>query len=510
MTNRLRLKSAETFETLLGENWSLKMPTAKRSTVEPYWTSECGRAVVYVGDNRDVLPHLEPKQFHAVVTDPPYGLEFMNKQWDAPWKANGKIEVCDENTDKSHPFRDGTNRIVYGLSDPQGYQAWFLTCAEAMLRVAKPGAHLLSFGGTRMWHRMACAIEDAGWNIRDMILYLYGSGFPKGVNVSKTIDKELRAERSKTRTEWTPECNKFMSGLGVDRPWKDKAKRVGYHEHDGNEPVTEQAQQWDGWNTALKPALEPVILARKPFAGTVAQCVMENATGALNIDACRVGVEGGTTKHPTKGHRGIPGNVLCGSVDGALNGLAGVPNGKGRWPANLIHDGSDEVMDLFPTSSSSSAVSRLPLTPGDSNGEAHGDTDRTTLRGHDDSGSVARFFYTSKAGNDDRPHSKGSVVHPTVKPLDLMQYLVRLVCAPGGTVLDSFMGSGSTGCAAIAEGMRFVGIEQSQEYADIAVGRLKLALAGKPIEETPGEPKTYKQTTAQQTITPSIKKLRGL
>jgi DNA modification methylase len=463
------------------------MPTSKRTTeLKPYWQSPCGRATVYVGDCREVMAQMEPEQFHAVVTDPPYGLEFMGKQWDAPWKANGKVEVCDKGTDKSHPFRDGANRVEYGLSDPQGFQMWFNLCAAGMLRVVKPGAHLLSFGGTRMWHRMACAVEDAGWEIRDTVMWVYGSGFPKGVNVSKAIDKMLGAERGKTRTDgWTPTSNKFLQGLGTEnhRPWKDKAKEVGYHEHDSDEPVTDTARQWQGYSTALKPAVEPIILARKPFKGTVAGCVMENGTGALNINGCRVGTK---ARQSSTGGMGRKANPIYGQF--ARTDVEAVETSQGRWPANLIHDGSDEVLDLFPQSKSSSQVMPLPLTPGDSIGEHHGNRSKSTLRGHDDSGSAARFFYTAKADSDDRPHGKGATTHPTVKPLDLMQYLVRLVCAPGGIVLDPFMGSGSTGCAAILEGMRFVGIEQSKEYADLAVGRLKLALAERGAQDVPTAP----------------------
>ncbi len=463
-----------------------------QATPSPYWVSDCGRAVVYVGDCREVMARMESEQFHAVVTDPPYGLEFMGKDWDAPWKdgggstdarqrraaelsnpvkaqylrhgvtyggvgkrSRGHIGVTDEGTDVSHPFRDGTARTRYGLSDPQGYQAWFQTRAEQILRVAKPGAHLLSFGGTRMWHRMVCAIEDAGFDIRDTIMWVYGSGFPKGCNVSAQIDKLLD-------TNGTP--------VGVRR-----------------EPTTPEAKQWSGWNVALKPAYEPITLARKPLPGTVAQCVLEHGTGALNIDRCRVPVNG--CRQSLTGGMGRKSAPVYGYF--ARTQVDTIETTQGRWPANLIHDGSDEVVELFPKQAGGGADSNLTYTtdPGGI-GKVLGGKERSgaMVQTYDDSGSAARFFYTAKADDSDRPHGKGATSHPTVKPLDLMRYLVRLVCSPDGTVLDPFMGSGSTGCAALEEGMRFVGIEQSKEYADLAVGRLKLALTTRGGERSTPPP----------------------
>lgn len=321
------------------------------------------------------------------------------------------------------------------------------------------------------------------------------SGYPKGRDVSKAIDKELGAERGKQRTPMSKDGNVWMDKIGATRPWKEAAKEAGYHEHDDDNPVTEEAKRWQGWNTALKPAVEPIILARRGFSGTVAQCAMEHSTGALNVDACRVGTTGTdverTVQSKTSSGSGVYNfnNGEAGSE--SMNGGFTKTQKDGRWPANLIHDGSEEVVELFPESKSSSALMPLPRTPGDAIGSDHGNSDHEpTVRGYDDNGSVARLFYTTKADDDDRPHGKGKHVttHPTVKPLDLMQYLVRLVCVPGGMVLDPFMGSGSTGCAAVLEGMRFVGIEQSQEYADIAIGRLKLALAERRPEQTPSLP----------------------
>ncbi len=286
------------------------------------------------GDCIEVLRAMPDCSVDAVVTDPPYGLSFMGKRWDY---------------------------------DVPSVEVW----AEC-LRVLKPGGHLLAFAGTRTQHRMAVRIEDAGFEIRDMIAWVYGSGFPKSLNLKG---------------------------------------------------------DWQGWGTALKPALEPITVARKPLIGTVAENVLQHGTGAINVDGCRVGTDGGT-KH-NDGEKGTTKNCYG-------NGLFvefGKPViGLGRWPANFIHDGSEEVTDLL--------------------------------------GSAARFFYCAKASKRDRDEGNH---HPTVKPTDLMRYLCRLVTPPDGTVLDPFMGSGSTGKAAVLEGFRFIGIEREEEYCEIAKARIKHA-----------------------------------
>lgn len=439
----------------------------------PYWKSECGRAVVYVGDCREVMEHMDPGRFHAIVTDPPYGLEFMGKEWDAPWKASGSVDAQQRRAaelDDPVKAKYIRHQTTYGMSDPHGFQTWFMERAGMMLRVARPGAHILSFGGTRMWHRMACAIEDAGWQIRDTIMWVYGSGFPKGQDVSKGIDKELGFERTET------EIKKRSSVLGgLLHSNHMGSGGYGYSQEWGvSEPATAAARQWEGWNTQLKPALEPIVLARKPMPGNVAQCVMENGTGALNVDGCRVGTTGSVITRQIQSYSCSGSGVYqfnsgdAGST--SMNGGFSKTQKDGRYPPNLIHDGSDDVVGLLPDG-------------------------------------AARFYYTAKADSGDRPHGKGATVHPTVKPLDLMQYLVRLVCAPGGTVLDPFMGSGSTGCAAILEGMRFVGIEQSEEYADIAIGRIKLALMERSEDDTPDAPSPPVRREA--VAPPPPRKMRG-
>lgn len=290
--------------------------------------------------------------------------------------------------------------------------------AEVM-RVLKPGGHVVAFSGTRTYHRLACAVEDAGFEIRDMVAWLYGSGFPKSHDVSKGIDKAAGAVRET---------------VGVNEDWVRRKPNgpashtsVGFSkETDYNiyAPATDAARQWQGWGTALKPALEPIVLARKPLKGTVAANVQEFGTGAINVDGCRIGTEGGAKYEQNSQH--------VKSQPGAVSAYASSPKveGLGRWPANCIHDGSEEVVGAFP----------------------------------DTGGSAARFFYTAKADATERLGSK----HPTVKPTDLMAYLIRLVTPPGGTTLDPFAGSGSTGVAAVFSGFNAVLIEREPEYhADI-------------------------------------------
>ena len=362
------------------------MLVSNRLGLQPYWQSECGRAVVYVGDNIDIMSRMEPAQFHAVVTDPPYGLEFDVGQVKGDWDSCG---------------------------DGKGFQSWFDARATEMLRVAKPGAHLLSFGGTRMWHRMACGIEDAGWEMRDTMMWLYSSGYPKGRDVSKDIDKILGAKREVVGRVEMIDTTKIRPGFTGEA---HAGANVGSKRYvDLTVPATDAAKQWEGWNTTLKPAWEPIVVARKPFpVGSTAQNVLDYGCGGINVDACRVG------------------------------------ENDDLWPANLLTDGADEQL--------------------------------------------CRYFYCPKSNDGDRPHGEGSTAHPTVKPLELMRYLVRLVCARGSWILDPFSGSFSTGCAALIEGMNFVGIEQSVDYADIGVGRMKLALQSAPPPVELNIPK--KTTTA--------------
>jgi site-specific DNA-methyltransferase (adenine-specific) len=362
----------------------------------------------------------------AVVCDPPYELGFMGKSWDA-------------------------SGIAYDV------EVW-----RQAFRVLKPGGHLLAFSGSRTYHRMACAIEDAGFDIRDQIMWVYGSGFPKSLDVSKAIDKAAGAEREVVGVQTVPGAQlQRMSGGGGD---ENKWTGIKY-----GGPATDAARQWSGWGTALKPAHEPICMARKPLIGAVTANVLAHGTGAINVDGCRVG------------HRDAKPLLRNASVGYGRKGSQGVVTngGSGRWPANFIHDGSDEATVGL--------------------------------------GEAARFFYTPKAGREDReegcngleartgaeavgrvegaagtahPRSEAgggiSTVrnhHPTVKPTDLMRYLCRMVTPPGGTVLDPFTGSGSTGRGAVLEGFDFIGCELSPEYAEIARARIRgVAMPLFPVE----------------------------
>ena len=391
------------------------------------------------GDCLDVLRIMPADSIDAIVTDPPYGLAFMGKKWDY---------------------------------DVPSVEIW-VEC----LRVLKPGGHLLAFAGTRTQHRMAVRIEDAGFEIRDMIAWIYGSGFPKSLDVSKAIDKAAGAER-----EVVGRRNDGRYAYGFSEEAK-RAQGGTAHEYSAGwvgdptvitAPATDAARQWQGWGTALKPSLEPVTVARKPLIGTVAENVLAHGTGALNIDGCRV--EGmaqpfvnGTARHG--------GQFAGGGENSSVRGVW-EPSTAGRWPANLIHDGSEEVLAGF------------PLAPGQMAKASTSDTQRAgqntygaMTRGSNgqeprrDAGSAARFFYCAKASKSDRGEDNN---HPTVKPTDLMRYLCRLVTPSGGTVLDPFMGSGSTGKAAVLEGFRFIGIERDVAYIEIARARIARAPASQP------------------------------
>ena len=375
--------------------------------------------IIHHGDCREVMATLDAESVDAIVSDPPYGLSFMGKGWD------------------------------HGVP---GVEFW----TEA-LRVAKPGAHLLAFGGTRTYHRLACAIEDAGWEIRDCVMWVYGSGFPKSHDVSKAIDKAAGAEREVVG----PSRANVRSDLkyGGNDPSHNHG-RLGAVTHPPiTAPATDAARQWQGWGTALKPAWEPIIVARKPLVGTVAENVLTHGTGGINVDGCRVGTE---TLTYIAGETGGEGGK-CGARK-----RAEVPTTvTGRWPANLIHDGSEEVVGLFPANVKGGTWNR---TAGARHFNNDGEpTDYQTSGSDSSSGSAARFFYCAKASKADRG---GDNKHPTVKPTDLMRYLCRLVTPPGGVVLDPFTGSGSTGKAAALEGFRFIGIEREAEYVEIAKARI--------------------------------------
>lgn len=416
---------------------------------------------LYNGDCLEALRALPNDSIDSIVTDPPYGLEFMGKGWD---RAVPPAEIWAE-----------------------------------CLRVLKPGGHLLAFAGTRTQHRMATNIEDAGFEIRDLIAWVYGSGFPKSVNLSKMIDKRQGAEPvvigEYDRRSLYDGCNRTSE---ADTGESQCAGRAGTVVKTA--PATPAAQQWEGWGSALKPALEPVTVARKPFTGTLTDNVLQFGTGGLNIDGCRVGSDDALVRPSIKRDDN--------QVLGKGLGMGTQTEPGGRWPANLVHDGSPEVIKLFPAKAGAKANVTGDEPSNNCDGTVYNARDRIGFHRQLDTGSAARFFYCPKASKADRDYGLScSVVsaaemvnrkegsagmnnpragagrtsgamnfHPTVKPIALMQWLTRLVTPVGGVVLDPFMGSGTTGIAAIREGFHFKGCELSNDYFQIAKARLTTAL----------------------------------
>jgi len=394
----------------------------------------------------EFMQYLSDACVDAVITDPPYGLKFMGKKWDY---------------------------------DVPGVDAW-----RECFRILKPGGHLLSFFGTRTYHRGVVNIEDAGFEIRDQIGWLYGSGFPKSLDVSKAIDKAAGKKGKVVREKRTPDgklySNRTPNSSGNYNKECAHNTLSGKTRHNNfiTAPATEAARQWNGWGTALKPAHEPIVVARKPIEGTVAENVLKHGTGAMNIDGCRIefqpdenAYEAGIKRAESPRSNFKSGNFHTGNDWSKKKSI--VVSGmtpQGRWPANIIHDGSEEVLAGFPIANSARAS-------GNPNNPVHQDIpDQLMSWGgkretHDfrDKGSAARFFYCAKASKADRGEGND---HPTVKPTALMRYLCRLVTPPGGIILDPFAGSGSTGKAAILEGFSFICIDSDPHACEIARRRL--------------------------------------
>lgn len=419
-------------------------------------------------DCMDAMRSMADCTFDAVVTDPPYGLSFMGKEWDS-FGTDTRQPGDEHYWVPDNPF--GRASVRYGWNQDKAklalsnaaFQDRMTPIFSEVLRVSKPGAYLLCFGGTRTFHRMACAIEDAGWEIRDCIMWVYGSGFPKSMDVGKAIDKHLGAKR---------EVVGKRPDHVISKKWRETEGRSDLPTSmlDITVPASDEAKEWEGWGTCLKPAWEPIIVARKPLEGTVAHNVMEHGTGALNIDACRVPTDDGYANlDVTQG-----GDHFSIGSRKHTRGTKFVPSTDGRFPANLVHDGSEDVVMLFPQSDGQQGkVSGLePSRIGDNGIYGHYSAGVASIpRG--DSGSAARFFYCAKASAQDRGDGND---HPTVKPNELMRWLVRLVCRKDGIVLDPFCGSGSTGVACVNEGMSFVGIDQDEHYCGIARRRIEDAL----------------------------------
>jgi site-specific DNA-methyltransferase (adenine-specific) len=368
--------------------------------------------------------------------------------------------------------------------------------------VLKPGGHLLSFGGTRTYHRVAVAIEDAGFELRDSIAWLYGSGFPKSLDVSKAIDKAAGAEREKTESGST-NCPDFPNDC-QGHPNANGSLGGGVMRHaQPTAPATIEAQQWQGWGTALKPAFEPVIVARKPIEATVANNVLKWGTGGLNIDGSRIGTETISTHNAPKGS-------FAGGEQNRGSDTSSYKEHTGRWPANIILDPyTAELLDEQSGVLASGGGDKSNKQPKAIGSQVPANLNAGNFKA--EKGGASRFFYVAKASKRDRneglegmPLRKSDQrsdkaagiwaemeapkqnFHPTVKPTSLMEYLIKLVTPPNGTVLDPFTGSGSTGKAAILQGFDFIGIEMTEEYLPIIEGRLKHAeaIVAERIKET--------------------------
>ena len=404
-------------------------------TPEPYYSDET--VTVYAGECLDMLRGLMDGCVDAVVTDPPYGLEFMGKEWDAPWKASGVgrgARVAAERVTELTPrgmghSTSGGAYLAAGVDSVRvagkPFQDWCEEWARECLRVLKPGCHIVAFGGSRTWHRLQSGIEDAGFEIRDSIAWLYGSGFPKSLN------------------------------------------------------LTDENGQRTGWGTALKPAFEPIVVGRKPLIGTVAKNVLAHGTGAVNIDGCRVGSDSGRRRavFDDKSNNDVFGAGLGQTTEAEL--VAGL----GRWPTNVLLDESQaEALDARTGTLTSGvgAVKRVSASDaGGNRGPTFGAESRpagTRMVSYGDSGGASRFFptfhYEAKAPTVERPRNDDGTAHPTVKPLDLMRWLVRLVTPVGGLVCDPFLGSGTTAEACVIEGFRCVGSERDPQYLPLIVARL--------------------------------------
>jgi DNA modification methylase len=471
------------------------------------------------GDCREVMAGMPEASFDAVVTDPPYGLEFMGKEWDRlsndvvskSWDTKGRSMTGQPQRDPNspggrsgaviskhpNPRCDHYSRAINGRDTAKGFkvchcenpaprltnvyavkmQAWHEQWAREAYRVLKPGGHIVAFGGTRTFHRLTCAIEDAGFEIRDCLSWLYGSGFPKSLDVSKAIDKAAGAKREVVGYYESPEGT---------TGWEGQASRSIYsgpsqHENGAlrplTAPATDAARQWQGFGTALKPAWEPIILARKPLSEpNVAANVLRHGTGAINVDGCRIATDWDTdpTRRGWQGRHAPNGGMFVQGISADLS----LPNNLGRWPANVCLD--EESARLLDEQSgelhSQDPATRVNRSGSQSTTNTYGTYEARSTVMHGDTGGASRFFYTAKASTSERNERVKQIgernSHPTVKPVDLMRWLCRLITPPGGHILDPFVGSGTTLVAAMQEGFSATGIEASAEYVKLAQARI--------------------------------------
>jgi len=411
---------------------------------------------LYCGDSGKIIKELPDNHFDSIVCDPPYALVSIQKRFGA---LNSKAVKVPENGTGAYAR---ASKGFMGKNWDTGETAFAIEFWQECLRVLKPGGHVVAFGGTRTYHRLACAIEDAGFEIRDQLQWLYGSGFPKSHDVSKGIDNSFAAKREVVGRR------KKLQSYGANEVYGDGPDKGGIQLITA--PATDEAKEWEGWGTALKPANEPIVLARKPLSeSTVAANVLKWGTGALNIGASRVGTEvlpemrAGQAKLGTFEREDMV-----------------TPERVGRWPANVILDDSEEVRNSFPDTKSGRLLPTHNVKESE-NGSMSGKNyaGRVKFEFGGDSGSAARFFYQAKANKTDRAGSK----HPTVKPVDLMQWLIRLVTPKNSIVLDPFAGTGTTAEAAFREGVRSVLIEREIEYQADIRRRMGLVVANKQKSE---------------------------
>ena len=477
---------------------------------------------IFCGVNLDVVSSWPANCIDSLCTDPPYGLGFMGKEWDTYDKnqfgRKGLEGVNDLKVKKNF-------NILPRYKADSGFQQWFTGWAQAMLRITKPGGFLLCFGGTRTYHRLACAIEDAGWEIRDCMMWLYGSGFPKSHNISKAIDKAAGAKRKVIGTRPVPGYARSEVEHG-----KQNRNKLEF-EQTSDDAATPLAQLWQGYGTALKPAWEPIIVAMKPLDGTFAHNAEAHQVAGLNIDGGRIGIDSEKDKSQLR--------TMNRSKKDEENGWGMNQNSadkpqvvqpQGRWPANLILDEeSARLLDEQTGTKKSGfmAAGTKRQMSDNPNKNTYGKFNPDTVRNdtYGDSGGASRFFYCAKTSrrernmglddqsgkkvNDgretpiDNPYQRGETIrkntHPTVKPLALMKYLCTLLKMPSAdqVILDPFLGSGTTGIACKELGINFIGIEKEREYCEIAVKRIA-AVQGQEITLETTLPVTKNVETDEQ------------
>jgi len=409
--------------------------------------SELETNTIICADSLDYLDTLPANSIHACVTDPPYGLAFMGRDWDD--------------------------------FEPKEYQQWCEQWAKSVKRVLKPGGHLLAFSGNRTHHRLFTGVEDAGFEIRDTLTWHYGSGFPKATDLSKTIDKRAGADREVIGEK---ETNTGITGDNYAQESESGTVEI-------TKAATEAGKRWEGWKTGMKPATEYIVMARKPFGGATVDCVLEHGTGALNIEECRVDTEG----RPKRDIEDTKSNShLYGSDIQETTGKANGKTTEGRYPSNVVFDEveaerlDEQVGDVDGCNPHTISDSGKRTVLND--GGLSGTDDRE--EGYADSGGPSRYFYTSKASKSERTEN-GSIEnsHPTVKPQDLMEWLIKLVTKEGQVVLDPFTGSGTTLKACKQLNREFIGIEKQAQWADVA--RVRCGL-------TPNDPSVVRDSDSDQ------------